>query len=195
MEQTVREREGQYYVEADGAVLSGGVYANRLSATQLHEDGQLRGTFRSYTMLLTGDQIRMEHVTVANEAGPGKQAGQAIALYADGDGLIADHCHFLGHQDTLFLAPLPPKEIQKNGFLGPGQFTPCLLYTSSFMASRITAAREALSSPFSKRYAFLPAEPGTVNPLSSKIVTIRSNPMEKPQAGVSIPVNLPIILS
>lgn len=124
MEQTVREREGQYYVEADGAVLSGGVYANRLSATQLHEDGQLRGTFRSYTMLLTGDQIRMEHVTVANEAGPGKQAGQAIALYADGDGLIADHCHFLGHQDTLFLAPLPPKEIQKNGFLGPGQFTP-----------------------------------------------------------------------
>ena len=39
------------------------------------------------------------------------------------------------------------------------------------------------------------AADGTVNPLSNKMVTILSKPMEKPHAGVSIPVNFPIILS
>ena len=37
--------------------------------------------------------------------------GQAIALYADGDRLVIDSCRLIGHQDTLFTGPLPPKEI------------------------------------------------------------------------------------
>ena len=35
-----------------------------------------------------------------------------------------EDCTLLGAQDTLFTAPLPPKEIEKDGFIGPKQHTP-----------------------------------------------------------------------
>lgn len=123
-ESWIREYQGQFYVDRNKTVLSGGCYSGRLSARELHEDGMARGTFRTYTMLVTGEDVLLKGVTVENQAGRGKEAGQAIALYADADNLRAQDCHFTGHQDTLFLAPLPPYEIQKNGFLGPGQFKP-----------------------------------------------------------------------
>ncbi len=40
-----------------------------------------------------------------------------------------------------------------------------------------------------------PFAPGPLNPLSIRSRIIRSNPMEKPHAGTSLPVNFPIILS
>lgn len=114
-------RDGQYYVEEDGAILEGGYYEGDFFARKIHEDGQPYGTFRTFTMLITGDYVTLRNLVISNTAGPGKEVGQAIALYGDGDGLRLENCRILGHQDTLFLAPLPPKEIQKNGFLGPGQ--------------------------------------------------------------------------
>ena len=32
----------------------------------------------------------------------GRIAGQALALYVDGDRIFFENCRFLGHQDTLF---------------------------------------------------------------------------------------------
>ncbi len=87
-------------------------------------DGEKRGTFRSQTMFLEGDNIRLENITIANTAGYGKEIGQAVALYADGKQHWYEGCRFLGYQDTLFLAPLPPKEYEVNGFRGPKQFAP-----------------------------------------------------------------------
>lgn len=40
------------------------------------------------------------------------------------DRLLFEDCRFLGSQDTLFTAPLPPKEIEPNGFIGPKQQAP-----------------------------------------------------------------------
>ena len=54
----------------------------------------------------------------------GSAVGQALAMYADGDRLFFDSCRFLGGQDTLFTGPLPPKEIEVNGFIGPKQHDP-----------------------------------------------------------------------
>lgn len=88
------------------------------------EDGLKRGTFRSYSCLIDTHDITFRNLTLANTAGPGPKVGQALALYADGDRLIFDGCRFLGGQDTLFTGPLPPKEIEANGFVGPKQFAP-----------------------------------------------------------------------
>ena len=91
------------------------------------EDGTKRGTFRSYTAFFGGEKCTVKDMTISNTAGDGSIRGQAIAVYAD-----AKNCHFenvklLGHQDTLFCAPLPYTERQKNGFMGPRVKTPRIL--------------------------------------------------------------------
>lgn len=82
------------------------------------------GTFRSYTMLIDADQVQLRNLTIENSAGAGPDIGQAIALYADGDALLFDHINLRGWQDTLFTGPLPPKELEKDGFIGPKQYAP-----------------------------------------------------------------------
>lgn len=120
----LRQENGQFYLEDDHVILQKGAYSGGLYAKKIHEDGEPYGTFRTYTMLVTGNHVVLKDLTIENTAGPGKEVGQALALYCDGDELQVENCHLIGHQDTLFLAPLPPQEVQKNGFLGPGQFTP-----------------------------------------------------------------------
>lgn len=95
-----------------------------LGARTILEDGKKRGTFRTYTMFVDTPDVTLENLTIENGAGPGTEVGQAIALYADGDRLCVRGCRLLGWQDTLFTAPLPPKEIEKDGFIGPKQFAP-----------------------------------------------------------------------
>lgn len=86
-------------------------------------DGTKRGTFRSYSVLVDGNNVCFKNCVFENTAGKGRDVGQAIALYLDGDGITLEDCVIRGHQDTLFLAPLPEKEIIPGGFLGPKQFT------------------------------------------------------------------------
>ena len=93
-------------------------------ATDPMPDGLNRGTFRSYTMLVDADHVTLRRLTIRNAAAPREKVGQAVALYADGDFFTCEECILLSYQDTLFTAPLPPKEMQKNGFLGPKQFAP-----------------------------------------------------------------------
>lgn len=86
------------------------------------EDGTKRGTFRTYTIFAGANHIKITNLTIANTSGEPTVKGQAIALYADGDNIIVQNCALLGRQDTLFTGPLPPKEIQPGGFVGPRQF-------------------------------------------------------------------------
>ena len=102
----------------ENKIFSGGHYAN-----EEMPDGSKRGTFRSYTLLVDGDNVSFKNCVFENTAGRGKDVGQAIALYIDGDGISLENCVLRGHQDTLFLAPLPDKEIIPGGFTGPKQFT------------------------------------------------------------------------
>ena len=87
-------------------------------------DGSRRGTFRSYTLFVHAADVTLRNLTVENASGDSATHGQAIALYAECDRFVVDSCRLLGHQDTLFTGPLPPKEIQKNGFIGPTQSAP-----------------------------------------------------------------------
>lgn len=83
-----------------------------------------RGTFRSYTIFLHGDNIAVKNITFANTAGYGPKIGQAVAVYADGARMTFENCRFLGRQDTLFTAPLPPSVIEWGGFRGPREHAP-----------------------------------------------------------------------
>jgi pectinesterase len=58
-------------------------------------------TFTSYTLLVQGNDIRLENLTIENSAG---RVGQAVALHAEGDRLVVRNCRLLGNQDTLYAA-------------------------------------------------------------------------------------------
>ncbi|MDD3252545.1 MAG: pectinesterase family protein [Lachnospiraceae bacterium] len=103
----------------EDTILTGNLYARMPS----DDIGKL-GTFRTYSCRIAANDVTLKNLTLENSAGRGPDVGQALALYADGDRLIFENCRFLGGQDTLFTAPLPPKEIEPNGFVGPGQHTP-----------------------------------------------------------------------
>lgn len=87
-------------------------------------DGSKCGTFRSYSVFLDASDVKVQNLTIENCSGDERTHGQAIALYAEGDRLFFENVRLLGRQDTLFTGPLPPKEIQPGGFIGPKQFAP-----------------------------------------------------------------------
>lgn len=89
-----------------------------------HPDGRPTHTFRSYTAFFSGEKLRVEEMTIENDAGPGSKAGQAIAAYVDSVQAEFIRVKLLGNQDTLFCAPLPEKEREKDGFLGPRVYAP-----------------------------------------------------------------------
>ncbi|MGN0377130.1 MAG: pectinesterase family protein [Suilimivivens sp.] len=91
-------------------------------ATQIMPDGSKRGTFRSYTMFLNSHDITLSNLTIRNEAFPRSKAGQALALYADGDRIMLKGCRLESYQDTLFTGPLPPAPLSPGGFTGPKEF-------------------------------------------------------------------------
>ena len=93
-------------------------------AYEMMPDGLKRGTFRTATLLIDGDHVTLRGVTVENDAFPREKVGQALALYVDAQDFVCEDCVLFSYQDTLFTAPLPPTEVEKNGFLGPKQFTP-----------------------------------------------------------------------
>ncbi|GLC82788.1 pectinesterase family protein [Lacrimispora brassicae] len=105
--------------DPENTILSCGLYARMVM-----EDGMKRGTFRTYSCLIDTHDFTARNLTFENSAGKGEDVGQALALYADGDRLFFENCRFLGNQDTLFTGPLPPKEIEPNGFIGPKQHAP-----------------------------------------------------------------------
>ena len=77
-------------------------------AKDLDENGQEKGTFLSYTMLVTGRNVEVENLTIRNDAGDGRQVGQAVAVYAAGDRGVWRNCRMIAHQDTLFCGPTMP---------------------------------------------------------------------------------------
>ena len=108
----------------DGLHVEGETFTGGTGAFRTHPDGRPYHTFRTATLLADGDRMTFKGCTFENTAGPGATAGQGIALYLDGAEITLEDCVIRGHQDTLFLAPLPEKEVEKDGFLGPKQFTP-----------------------------------------------------------------------
>ena len=91
-------------------------------AKDRYPDGTEKGTFLSFTLLVTGRNVTVENLTVRNDAGDGRLVGQAVAVYAAGDRGAWRDCRFIAHQDTLFCGPVMPKvEECASPRLGPGE--------------------------------------------------------------------------
>lgn len=121
---------------ADSVRIVGCLAAQMPSEDGSGQDGKL-GTFRTYTVLVDADDVTLANLTIENDAGDGREVGQAIVLYADGDRLVVDACCIKGHQDTLFLGPLPPHEAKPGGFIGPKQYAPRRVGRQYFRRCRI----------------------------------------------------------
>lgn len=93
-------------------------------AFDIMPEGDKRGTFRTATARVDAQDFHAKNITFQNDAGPGYKAGQALALYVDGDRAVFENCRMIGSQDTIFTAPLPEQEFQPGGFKGPGEFKP-----------------------------------------------------------------------
>ncbi len=78
-------------------------------AKDLNEEGKEKGTFLSYTFLVTGDNVEVENITIRNDAGDGNVVGQAVAVYAAGDRGVWRNVRMIACQDTLFCGPTMPK--------------------------------------------------------------------------------------
>lgn len=108
-------RENITLYQSDITIIGTGtvkVMGNRY-ALQKDEYGEETGTFQTATFFINGEDIRIENIEMINDAGPGEQVGQALALYNEGNNVTFKNCSFKGYQDTICLGPLP--EVQKNG--------------------------------------------------------------------------------
>lgn len=64
------------------------------------------GTFQTYTMIIRGNDITLENITIENNA---PMVAQAVALHTEGSQLIFINCRFLGNQDTIYTGGLNSK--------------------------------------------------------------------------------------
>lgn len=85
------------------------VITNSGCAKDLDAQGNEKGTFLSYTFLVTGDNVEVENLTIRNAAGDGRKVGQAVAVYAAGDRGVWRNVRMIACQDTLFCSPTMPK--------------------------------------------------------------------------------------
>ncbi len=121
--------EEKVYIKTDGITLKGEDTKTTLLtysdyARKEHPDGREYGTFRTATLYVLANGVRVEHMTVKNEAGDGRKVGQALALYADGDELQFIECAFDAYQDTIFAGPLPMAPKTPGSFVGPKENAP-----------------------------------------------------------------------
>ena len=77
------------------------------------------GTSGSATIYIHSSYVTFENLTFENTAGEGKEIGQVVAVFTDGDFLFFKNCRFIGNQDTLYTYGRYGKDggIKRNYFL------------------------------------------------------------------------------
>ena len=87
-------------------------------ARKIHTDGQEYNTFRTYTLCVTGNNVKLENFTVENSNTDPATVGQCVALSVHGTGFSAVNMDLISTQDTLFLSPFPDDLVVRyRGFI------------------------------------------------------------------------------
>lgn len=87
-------------------------------ARKIHADGREYNTFRTYTLCVTGERVKLENLTVENGNTDPKTVGQCVALSVNAKSFHAKNIDLKSTQDTLFLAPFPDDLIVRyRGFI------------------------------------------------------------------------------
>lgn len=91
-------------------------------AKKIHADGKEYNTFRTYTLCVTGDNVRLENFTVENSNTDPATKGQCVALSVHGNNFSAENMDLVSTQDTLFLSPFPDDLVVRyRDFIPAGQ--------------------------------------------------------------------------
>lgn len=87
-------------------------------ARKAHPIGGEYNTFRTYTLAVCADRVRIRDLSVENDALHPEKKGQEVALSVVGTDFYMERCTLTSTQDTLFLGPLPSDLIGRyEGFL------------------------------------------------------------------------------
>ena len=87
-------------------------------ARKIHADGQEYNTFRTYTVCVTGERVKLENLTVQNTNTRPEEVGQCVALSVNCKNFSAENINLISTQDTLFLSPFPDDLVVRyRGFI------------------------------------------------------------------------------
>ena len=101
------------------------VIQNKDYYSKLHIDNKEYNTFRTYTVMVAGDNITIDNITIKNLSIPAINYGQAVALHVIGDNFKITNSKLCSDQDTLFMSPLPTNlQTKYIGFLYPDELSP-----------------------------------------------------------------------
>lgn len=100
---------------AGGTVITNSDYSGKPIKGEIDALGLAKhSTYSSYTVLVQGNGIIMENLTIENTAG---RVGQAVALHVEGDMVIVRNCRLLGNQDTLYTATANSRQYYQNCYI------------------------------------------------------------------------------
>ena len=138
--------------DRDNTIITWDDHAN----VKLPETGKPMGTFRTFTVKITGSNITFKNITIENNSA---RLGQAVALHVEGDKCVFLNCRFLGHQDTIYTGRGGARQYFKDCYIegttdfifGPSTvwFENCEIVNKS--DSYVTAA----STPKDKKYGYV----------------------------------------
>lgn len=87
-------------------------------AKKIHADGKEYNTFRTYTLCVTGENVKIENITVENSNTSPESVGQCVALSVNCKRFFAKNVNLKSTQDTLFSAPFPDDLVVRyRGFI------------------------------------------------------------------------------
>ncbi len=82
------------------------------------EPGMGYNTFRTWTVAVCAEGVRVEDLSIVNDALRPEEKGQEVALSVYGDDFHMARCRLSSTQDTLFVGPLPRDLLERyDGFL------------------------------------------------------------------------------
>lgn len=88
-------------------------------AKKPHADGGEYNTFRTYTVCITGEGVRLENLTIENGNTHPEKVGQCVALSVNARSFWAKDVDLRSTQDTLFTAPFPDDLVVRYSGLTP----------------------------------------------------------------------------
>lgn len=87
-------------------------------ARKIHADGKEYNTFRTYTLLVSGERVKLENLTVENSNDDPETVGQCVALSVNAKSFSAENIILKSMQDTLFMYPFPDDLVVRyDGFI------------------------------------------------------------------------------
>ncbi|SJZ36648.1 pectinesterase family protein [Sediminibacterium ginsengisoli] len=119
--------------------------------------GDTINTWTSATFFIYASDFTANNVSFENNAG--MTAGQAVAVFANGDRLMFNNCRFLGFQDVLFCSGINSRQYYRNCYIeGSTDFifgASTVVFDHCQIHSKKNSHVTAASTPQDKPYGFV----------------------------------------